>query len=184
MGRIRGLTGGTGAILAVLGRRCRSCGRVSGVGPDGLCEDCGRDLAPRTGGYCPRCGELYDDSESSPHPCAECLRAAPPWSGFFFHGEYTGRLREMILGLKFNDRIGTLALLGSFLARAGRTAGLGGVDVVLPVPLHYKRLRERGYNQSLELARALARERGWPLDAHGLVRVRQTIPQTGLTRAG
>jgi ComF family protein len=57
------------------------------------------------------------------------------------------------------------------------------VDVVVPVPLHAKRERKRGYNQSSLLARHLSRKKGWRLLTNGLQRFRYTPPQTGLGRS-
>ena len=71
-------------------------------------------------------------------------------------------------------------LLGLLLVRHVRWSGTGLPDCILPVPLHRKRLRQRGYNQSIELARPVAKAFDIPLDLESVVRIRNTHTQTGL----
>jgi ComF family protein len=89
---------------------------------------------------------------------------------------------HFIRALKFHQQLGLARLLGEQLARrlAPETAR---PDLIIPVPLHGARLRERGYNQALEIARPVAHALGVPLDFRTLVRVRATAPQTGMTVA-
>jgi ComF family protein len=83
-------------------------------------------------------------------------------------------------GAKFRSRLNLARLLGQCLADALRERGAEMPDLILPVPLHAKRLRERGYNQALEVARALGRELSLPVDARSCARVLSTPPQAGL----
>ena len=171
--------------------RCRICGgprRESGF----LCPDCARQLAPRQGGFCPQCGQLYGDPLEPAHLCGDCLRSpeAHAWDNVLFYGEHTGLLREMLIQFKFSSRLGYGSVLRSLAARA---YGLRlpffsdgdepAHDLAAPIPLHRSRLLWRGFNQSLELARAVARSHAIPLDAGALVRNRATRPQVGLSRA-
>ena len=149
--------------------------------PDGgrpLCAACAGELPLRTGGLCPACGEMSVRDEAPPSLCPECRAAAPPWEELYFHGPYAGIMRRLIIGYKFNNRFERNRLLGAlaisaFEARSGRTP-----DAVVPVPLHDRRLIWRGFNQSLEIARGLARHVDRPLLVHGLRRTRNTPPQT------
>jgi len=86
----------------------------------------------------------------------------------------------LIRRLKFNGRLSHARLLGKLLIDTLIERGDPWPDCIVPVPLHPLRLRERGFNQSLELARAAARRLHIPLQAEGLRRVRYTTPQTGL----
>jgi predicted amidophosphoribosyltransferase len=88
---------------------------------------------------------------------------------------------HFIRALKFHQQLELARLLGEQLAR--RLAQETPPDLIIPVPLHGTRLRERGYNQALEIARPVARVLGVPLDFRSLVRVRATAPQTGMAVA-
>ncbi len=92
---------------------------------------------------------------------------------------YTSPIDHLIQALKYGRQLSCARILGEYLA-----AHIGDIatkpDVVVPVPLHRARLRERGFNQSLELARPLAKRLGIPLIIDGARRTRPTVPQTGL----
>lgn len=93
---------------------------------------------------------------------------------------YEEPVRYLIRGLKFNARYSHARLLGSLLAdRVGRLTR--PPEAIIPVPLHPSRYRERGFNQSLDIARAVARETGIPADPAACRRVLATNAQTGLT---
>jgi ComF family protein len=83
---------------------------------------------------------------------------------------------RLIQALKYRAR---LALAGYF-ARALVSRTLPEIDVIVPMPLHPKRLAERGFNQALEIARGVARPLGVKMEPRGVQRVRDTAPQTGL----
>jgi ComF family protein len=82
--------------------------------------------------------------------------------------------------LKFHRRLEVAPLLGALLAEGLPARGTALPEVLLPVPLHPQRLRERGYNQSLELARVLSRRLAIPVQTGLCVRTRATAPQTAL----
>lgn len=148
-----------------------------------MCPECDQDLQPRTGGYCPGCGQLYALADIDPYMCATCRRKAPAWNDFGFLGPYTGVLREIILDFKFHAHFERRKVLRSLLFRA-HAYHFQGVcpDIIVPVPLHTARLRERGFNQSLEMARGLGRELSVPLPSDALIRIRRTKAQSGLER--
>ncbi|MFO7876670.1 MAG: ComF family protein, partial [Desulfovermiculus sp.] len=166
-------------------RRCLVCARpvLKTQCADGLCPECDLELQPRKGGFCPRCGQLYAQSEAEPYLCAKCRRQDPGWDGFGFLGSYSGMLRDLILDFKFHACFERRNILRSLLLRAHafHFQGLCS-DGIIPVPLHVGRLRERGFNQSLEIARGLSRELSVPLLPSALVRIRPTKAQSGLER--
>lgn len=116
--------------------------------------------------------------------CAACALSIDPAPAgavvapYLFGGEMATALRR----LKFQGRRevarAIAPLLGPALAEAA-----GGCDLVVPVPLHRRRLRQRGYNQAALLARHTRRYTGLPVDSLSLRRVRDTAPQIGLDRA-
>ncbi len=115
--------------------------------------------------------------------CAVSLLDAPdPLPGILVAHEHGGSLARAVYRAKYDGDPTRASRLGALLLPL--TAGLARpVGCVIPVPLHPHRLRQRGYNQSLELARPVARALGCPLWADGLVRLRDTPTQTTLARA-
>lgn len=191
-GRLRGLIRAAGqgmagpAVAGLAGRRCLVCSEVT-HGP-GLCPQCANKLRPRLGGYCPGCGELTESEEQALTVCSRCLLEPRPWSAMGFFGEYDGELREALLALKFGGKLAGLGLLRELARHAyrlhrERPGGFlrEGPDLVTAVPLHWRRLLTRGYNQSLELARGVARDIGAPLEPKALRKARHTVPQSRLS---
>ena len=168
--------------LRRLDSRCHACGRrIQGGEGALLCPECEQELAPRSGGFCPGCGELYLDKSRPPYLCGNCRISPMPWDGFFFHGPYHGPLGALIRDYKFRSRLGLGVLLGTFLTHAyTRLDPNPRPDLIIPVPLHKSRLVHRGYNQSLEPVRVLARAVSRPLAPGALIRNRHTTPQTRL----
>lgn len=161
-------------------RRCPVCGVLCGKTNNGLCSACSEALRPRTGGYCPTCGDIYAEEGTPPMECGECRTSPPPWRKLAFHSVHAGLLRDLILGYKFHNGLGKAKLLADFAHEAYRRVSNDIPDAIIPVPLHRKRLLWRGYNQSTELSRTLARSLGCPILSEALIRTRHTAPQTSL----
>jgi ComF family protein len=87
---------------------------------------------------------------------------------------------RLILGLKYHRQLHVARSLGELLLRHAAPEERHMADVIIPVPLHVTRLRSRGYNQSLEIARPLARELAIPLDTQSIYRARATPAQANL----
>lgn len=160
----------------LLPRLCPACGGWAGPGRD-LCAGCERIL-PRLINCCPRCAIAFD------HPnvhgeCGACQQHPPAFSHSVALYRYAPPVDHLIRQLKFHRQLGLARVLGERLARR-LTPETPRPDLILPVPLHTTRLRERGYNQALEVARPVARALGLPLHLHSLVRVRPTAAQTGM----
>ncbi|MDR1359699.1 MAG: ComF family protein [Deltaproteobacteria bacterium] len=178
--------GGLAAFAAE--RRCAACASVfmpsSRTDPPSAfyCPSCAKRLQRRQQGCCPLCGAPAPWPQAPSALCSSCLEKAPPWKQAFFHAPYEDLLRELILRFKFQGQLALALPLGSLLASHPDLAACPA-QVIIPIPLPAKRLAQRGFNQALELARPLARRLGKPLDAGLLLRVRQTEPQPGLSRA-
>jgi ComF family protein len=112
--------------------------------------------------------------------CGECQRRPPPFHVCHAAFRYEDPLPALVGGAKFRSRLNMARLLGQCLASAVRGREAEMPSLILPVPLHARRLRERGYNQALEIARAVGRELSIPVDVHSCVRVLATAPQAGL----
>lgn len=153
--------------------RCQLCGDPGTDGID-LCDGCIADL-PRNTICCARCALPLATPAAL---CGACQRRLPPWDAAWTPFVYGWPLDRLEARFKFG---GDLAC-GRSLATLWRDTRLplDRPELILPVPLHRQRLRERGYNQALELARPLARELSVPLRHNVLTRNRPSAPQTEL----
>lgn len=157
---------------------------VEGVLRNFVCPDCRRDLPRREAGFCPYCGEPSVLEEAPCMPCGRCMEKMPPWRDFLFFGIYGGRLRELILRVKFGGSLATADMLGRLMAALclEHYAPSGLPDVLVPVPLDAKRLHERGFNQCRELIRSAERILGMPVCTEMLVKRHASVPQEALNR--
>jgi ComF family protein len=160
----------------VLPPNCLLCGSVGTAELD-LCAACLSDL-PRNLAACPRCAAPLAAGWTG--PCAHCRAQPPDFDRAFVPFRYRPPVDFLITRLKFGGRLAHARLLGELFAAALAERGDPLPDCIVPVPLHPRRLRERGFNQALELARAAAHRFGIPLWINGLRRVRYTVPQTRL----
>ena len=184
-----------GGLLSRLAHRVGRCACCSENAPDtpdsALCLRCRMALATPEGTPCPGCAAWPESSSTLPDPlptlCGECRRKPRPWTLAVAHGPYDGQLRDLILAYKFDGRMqAERALQECLLAayeRAARTLpGFEPPHLLVPVPLHSRRLLRRGFNQSREIARLLSSRHGLPIDQHCLRRIRRTTPQMELGR--
>jgi competence protein ComFC len=142
-----------------------------------LCDACRRSLHYAPAGFCHACGRPL--SHTGPGLCPLCARQAPSLTDSFAVAYSTGVIRSAIHKLKYSDQSRLAEPLAELLAGWWRDYPLPA-DVIIPIPLHPRRERERGYNQSALLARRLGQAIGAPVDETSLSRVRDTQPQVGL----
>ena len=163
---------------------CLVCRRpVASYAETFLCRSCAADLTFIDSPLCRICGIMFNSREGDDHVCGNCLSAPPRFDLARSVGVYAGTLREAIHTFKYRGGLLFAKPLGRLLAEHGRQVlEAGPVDLIAPVPLHCKRLRERGFNQSLELARCVGKSWGIAVAAESLQRIRQTPQQTTLSR--
>jgi len=162
----------------------------------GICRACWASFEPWTGPLCTRCGLPFPSPralDSCRAECGACRNDAPAFDGARSFGLYTGTLRQAILRMKFGADERLAARLGELLAAPWHSlpaADEFDSSIIVPVPLHRSRRRERGFNQAewlaAGLARALARQNGRAAPqvvSTCLRRKRATPPQTGLSVA-
>lgn len=154
---------------------CLLCG-APGEGTRDLCRGCLLDL-PRSQLACERCAVPLPPGSSG--VCGDCLARPPAYDRVLAPFHYEAPLDWLVPRLKFQARLSHARLLGQLLAEyvIPRTER---PDFILPVPLHRRRLRERGFNQALELARPVARTWGIPLRPEIAERTKATPPQMEL----
>jgi ComF family protein len=154
---------------------CVLCGRPGEAGRD-LCRGCLSSL-PDIPHACLRCGIPLSQGDTL---CGPCYRHPPPYLFSHIPFRYASPLDHLLQQLKFHRQLHLATLLGELLVeRVGRRER-PLPECLLPVPLHPDRLRERGYNQALELARVVSRRLAIPLDAGLCRRQHATAPQTSL----
>jgi len=163
---------------------CSYCnGPVGNSGIPYFCSACWMDFAPLSGPVCPRCGSPFDSPEtlshSPEHECGPCRRYPPRFDQALAVGYFEGPLREAIHQYKYRPCRSLGRPLGSWMA--GKVRQLTELDMVMPVPLHPTRLRQRGFNQALLLAHQMCEKNDIPLLCDNLYRVRPTRPQVELT---
>jgi ComF family protein len=168
-------------LAVVFPSRCAACAKLLARPSRGpLCGICWDGL-PRHRG--PLCGCGFPLPEGLPGPCGRCRRGLSPFAAGVSLGPYEGGLRTVIHELKYRGRRRVAARLAEILAQRPEVRSLIETALLVPVPLHPRRERERGFNQAHLLASELARRTGLDRPAGVLVRRKDTAPQTGLSAA-
>ena len=151
------------------GEDCLLCGAESA--PELLCAACAAEL-PALPEPCPRC--------ALPSPagavCGSCLNRPPHFDTTLALWRYEFPCDRLVQALKYRARLA----LAEFFARNLASRPLPEIDLVVPMPLHPRRLAERGFNQALEIARGVARRLGRPIEPRCALRVKNTLPQARL----
>ena len=156
--------------LALPAQPCLLCGTASRNGA--WCERCDAALPYLTAPHCPVCALPTLNGAI----CGRCLKQAPQFERTAAVFAYAFPLDQLVQALKFNEQL----LLAQQLANKLTQRVKDTPDCIVAMPLHPARLRERGFNQSLELARWLAHDLDIPLLNHACQRVRDTPPQSAL----
>ena len=164
------------ALATLLPAGCALCGAA--VPEDPVCAECAGDLPLPVSPCCPQCAEATTDHTL----CARCLAAPPAFDATVAAWPYAFPVDHLIQALKFRRQ---LTLAPWFAAQLQTLIGHGShlIDAVVPMPLHRQRLADRGFNQSYEIARPLARWLDRPLLADACRRIRETSHQTSLDRS-
>ena len=170
-----------GLVARLFPPTCILCGAPGQFGLD-LCAGCFEDL-PFNRHACPRCARPLLGDLPPGISCGVCQRRPPPYATCRTAFVYQEPVSSLILRAKFSSRLNMARLLGVCLARTLFEQGVDLPEQILPVPLHPQRLRQRGYNQALEIARATAAELGLAVETRSCVRGGSVIPQMGLNRA-
>lgn len=157
--------------------QCLDCG--AGVAGEGaLCPDCWREAEFIGACICDRCGIPLpgDGTEGAGLACDDCLAHPRPWGQGRAALVYAGSARRLVLALKHGDRPDLAPALGRWLAAAAAPLATAEM-LVVPVPLHPRRMLARKYNQAALLGAAVARAHGLRLEAAALRRTRHTPMQ-------
>ena len=173
------------AIRFLMPVSCIGCERPLTVDPvPFFCRQCWNSIMPITGPTCSRCDQPFVSSASTSwtpnHQCHNCLEQMPAYQRAWTLFPYLPPLRDAICAFKYRGKVALAKPLASLIIKV--LPKELDIDLILPVPLHPSRLREREFNQSLLLADQLARHLSRPVLATNLRRIVGTSPQFALSR--
>src|SRR5947209_16448396 len=168
------------ALDIALPTLCVACREpVAGVG---VCAGCWAKLSFIAPPYCPRLGIPFVYDPGPGLLSMEAIADPPAYQRARAAVRYDDVARTLVHALKYHDRTDLAPAMGRWMARAGEEL-LAEADVLVPVPLHWRRGWSRRYNQSGALARAIERQAGVPVARDVLRRIRPTQQQIGLSRS-
>lgn len=150
-----------------------------------ICFDCQNDL-PWLKTACDQCAMPFADQHKAGNQCGTCLKKPPYFDKTIALFHYQTPINHLITSLKFQHKLNHAHVLGQLMAEKIEDyyKEQNKPEYIIPVPLHSKRLRERGFNQALELARPLAKKLGIPLLLQQCKRIKQTEAQSSTPAPG
>lgn len=161
-----------------LPRMCLFCGVAVGEeAAQAVCPECEAAIDWVASPLCPCCGRVFEAGSGGDRLCGDCRTEPPPFARARAAALYDGPPAAAIKRFKFAGQMAMLPVMQSWLQRAGCLELVAEADLLLPVPLHAKRLKARGFNQALLLARGFTDKL---IDFELLTRERHTVPQVGL----
>src|SRR3954453_9570860 len=167
------------ALDIALPTLCVSCREP--VDGEGVCAECWTKLSFIGPPFCPRLGLPFVYDPGPELLSMEAIANPPAYQRARAAVRYDEVARTLVHSLKYQDRTDLAPAMGRWMARAGKEL-LEEADVLVPVPLHWRRSWSRRYNQSGALARVISRQTGLKLATEALRRVRATEQQIGLSR--
>lgn len=174
---------GSAVVDLCLPRSCASCKKIGTLPQKSWCGPCWEKMALVAPPLCPGCGRPFLDAQASPdHLCGDCIERNYRFDSARSAALHVSAVRTLVHQLKFGGQLKWTPCLVELLEAAYTAWELPAPDLIVPVPLHLKRLSERGFNQAGVLARELGRKIKTPVSACALVRKNQTLPQTRLKR--
>lgn len=176
---------GTTAIANSLGRMlfpavCAGC-QTAVTRAGSVCPGCWAGLRFIERPYCEVLGLPFSYDLGKGFLSAEAIAEPPPFARLRAAVVYQELATRLVTALKYGDRTDLVPLMAGWMGRAGEEL-LAEADVIVPVPLHAKRLWRRKFNQSAELGRAISRKSGVPFHPLALERIKATQTQVGLAQ--
>lgn len=157
---------------------CAGCRRLVSE-PGSLCGECWPKLRFLERPWCEVMGTPFTIDMGPGILSAAAIANPPPFDRARAAVAYTGVARRMVQGLKYHDSTDLAPWMARWMLRAGAEL-IADADVIIPVPLHWRRFFRRRFNQSAELARTIAARTGRPYAPEALLRIKQTRQQVGL----
>lgn len=163
--------------------KCAICGKYFRAEKEVvICPNCISQIKYIESPQCSRCGKPFYSEAAADYHCGDCLTKRRYFNRARAMGCYDGTLRKAIHLFKYKLKNNLAFSLASLMADRMQSYFVGvAYHLIIPVPLHPGRLRERGFNQSLSLAKFLSTQYKIPLDRYSLTRGKITKPQVGLS---
>ena len=161
-----------------LPRMCLFCGVA--VGEEvavAVCPECESQIEWVASPLCTCCGMVFENRDGGDRVCGECQADPPPFVRARAAALYDGPVTQAITRFKFSRQLAFLPVMQHWLQQPLCLELVAAADLLAPVPLHPKRIKNRGFNQSLLLAQTFP---GTPVAREALIRTRHTAPQVGL----
>jgi ComF family protein len=168
------------ALDIALPRLCAVCREL--VEGEGLCASCWSKLSFITRPYWERLGIPFVYDPGPGILSMEAIADPPAYNRARAAVRFDEISRTLVHALKYGDRLDLAPMMGRWISRAGREV-LAEADALVPVPLHWRRLWTRRFNQSAMLAAAVSAASGVPMVTDALKRVKATVQQVGLSRS-
>jgi ComF family protein len=173
-------SGTAGLVRTILPPSCLACGRpIAGEG--GLCSDCWGRLTLIERPFCERLAIPFTFDLGEAALSAEAIADPPPFERLRAAVLYDEIARQLVHGLKYRDHLELVRWMALWMSRAGADL-IDDADLIVPVPLHWRALWWRRFNQSAALAAAIAERTGKPALLDGVSRIRATGNQVGKGR--
>lgn len=165
--------------------RCPGCGLPVGKTEHvPFCAECISGITFIRSPLCIICGTPFPNMFGINHLCEECLSSKPPFTVARSLARYEKTLFDAIHRFKYNEKIEIGEILGKMMTHYDYDSlNITDYSLLMPVPLHILRLKKRGFNQALILAKHLARKFSLPVDFTTLIRYVDTKPQVNLGKA-
>lgn len=171
------------SLVKLLPTICILCGDTS---PQNICKACQNDL-PILSQTCERCANvLANSAQYKIKICGSCLTNPPPFDRTYALFPYEPPIIQLIVKLKFQNELNIAQAFGELLAQYIEQVWYHNKklpDLILPVPLHANRIKERGFNQAVEIARPIAKKLRIPIDYYSVVRSKETATQSKILQA-
>lgn len=172
---------GEGGISLFFPSHCRICRKkLEGLNFTGICFLCWEKVRWREGNFCPRCGILLSPSVEE-ILCLECKRGKKYFEKLFSPFPYEGVMKEAILLFKYHKKGGIITKFRELTLKYLSLHPPPPFDLIIPVPLHRRKRRERGFNQAELIGNIIGKALSIPLEKKVLKRVKDTPTQTGLS---
>lgn len=166
----------------ILPPQCHCCEKFLEEGQQGICPECLSKIRWIEPPFCSICGTPFVSREIGSHLCGTCLTKKRYFIMARALGSYEGALQEAIHRWKYQGKTTLNPIFGDWMAEGlYRYWDPNLIDLLIPVPLHPQRLRERGFNQALLLVKELSRRTGIPYRKRLLQKIRPTLPQVNLS---
>ena len=174
---------GKGLVALVFPHSCHLCGALLDSGDDArLCQNCMQQLAFIQSPLCAQCGMPYNTLyRATDHCCSHCIVSPPSFDSARSLLRYRAPVPELLHRLKYHAESPSIGAIEYLIKQKHPITLPEAPDLIIPVPLHKHRLKKRGFNQSLLLARLAFPDYRRKIALNLLLRVKNTTSQTGLS---